>query len=433
MFEEFAPSILSRQALDKKFMKIYLVGGAVRDKALNIPVRERDWVVVGASASEMLENGYRAVGKDFPVYLHPDSGEEYALARTERKTRPGYTGFDFFADPSVTLEQDLSRRDLTINAMAMDDDGNIVDPFHGLDDLEHRLLRHVSPAFCEDPVRILRVARFAARYHCLGFRVADDTMALMREMVASGEVDSLVPERVWKEFSRALGESAPDQFVLVLRQCGALAKILPELDALFGVEQPAHYHPEIDTGVHSLMSLQQAARWTEDVAVRFAALTHDLGKGLTPKHLLPSHHGHEVAGLPLLKQLCDRIKVPNECRDLARLVMEFHTHCHRAFALKGSTLNSLLKKLDARRQYQRFNHYLLACKADACGRTGFESRNYPQANYLLLAFALTQEITNRSVLDEGFSGAAVGEEIERRQIARLNELVKRTKSPIPDV
>lgn len=400
-------------------MKIYSVGGAVRDKLLNYPVYEYDWVVVGATPNDMLAKGFVQVGKDFPVFLHPTTKEEYALARTERKTAPGYAGFAFDTSPSVTLEDDLIRRDLTINAIAMDNAGNIIDPYGGQDDLKSKQLRHVSEAFCEDPVRILRVARFAARYHHLGFHVADETNTLMREMVTSGEVDSLVAERVWKELSRALLEKNPEVFIEVLRACGALARIMPELDRLFGVPQPEQHHPEVDTGIHVLMVLKRASELSDNLSVRFAALMHDLGKGLTPKESWPSHHGHEKLGLQTLKKMCRRLAVPNDCKALAMAVCEYHTHAHRALELKPATIDKLFNALKAYKNPAFFELFLLACQADSQGRTGFENRPYPQAHFLREALAATNGINAAPFIAEGLAGTAVGEAITR---ARVNAI-----------
>jgi tRNA nucleotidyltransferase (CCA-adding enzyme) len=364
-------------------MEIYLVGGAVRDKLLGLPVKDRDWVVVGSSPQAMLDLGYRQVGKDFPVFLHPQSNEEFALARTERKTAPGHTGFSFDTSESVTLEEDLQRRDLTINAIAEDSEGKLVDPYGGVADCENRILRHVSDAFSEDPLRVLRVARFAARFAHLGFRVADDTNALMRDMVASGELESLVGERVWTEMHKALVAQSPAEFVRVLRQCDALAIILPEVDALFGVPQPEKYHPEIDTGVHTLMCLEQARKLSDDSAVLYATLVHDVGKALTERENWPRHIGHESLGLRALSSIEQRLPLPKEHAALARLVCEHHTKLHRIQELKPATLLKLLESLDAIRRPERLQKFLLACEADARGRTGLEDRDYPQGQYLL--------------------------------------------------
>ncbi len=396
-------------------MEIYLVGGAVRDQLLGIPARERDWVVVGATPQELLDLGYRPVGKDFPVFLHPDTHEEYALARTERKTAPGYHGFSFHAAPEVTLEEDLRRRDLTINAMAQDAQGRLIDPFNGQEDLRQGRLHHVSEAFAEDPVRILRTARFAARFARWGFKVTHGTNRLMRRMVEAGEVDALVAERVWQEFQRALGESNPERFIEVLRGCGALARIFPEIDALFGVPQPEQHHPEKDTGVHALMVLQQAVQLSADTAVRFAALVHDLGKAQTPPDLLPAHHGHELRSQKLVAGLCDRLRVPNEHRELAQLAAQYHTHVHRAFELRADTLLKTLRATDAFRRPERFAQFLLVCEADARGRGGCEQQPYPQADILREAFAAAQAVTARSLQAAGLSGKALGEALQRAQ------------------
>ena len=368
-------------------MQIYLVGGAVRDEQLGIPHTERDWCVVGATPDELIALGYRQVGKDFPVFLHPESGEEYALARTERKTAPGYHGFAFDCSPSVSIEDDLRRRDLTINAIAKNTDGQFVDPYHGRRDIEQRLLRHVSDAFSEDPVRILRVAKFAARFRHLGFAIAPETLKLMRRMVRDGEVNSLVADRVWKETEAALRGRSVRTFFEVLRDCGALQVLFPEVEALFGVPQPEKWHPEIDTGIHVLMVLDQAEAMSTDLAVRFAALTHDLGKGNTPRHQLPSHPGHEKRGCGLIRDLASRLPVPKASRDLALLVAEFHTHCHRALDLRSDTVLKVLEKTDAFRRPDRFEKFLTACEADARGRAGLEDRLYPQADFLRGALA----------------------------------------------
>jgi tRNA nucleotidyltransferase (CCA-adding enzyme) len=367
-------------------MQVYLVGGAVRDEQLGIPVTERDWCVVGATPQEMLDGGYIQVGKDFPVFLHPESGEEYALARTERKTAPGYHGFDFDTSPGVSIEDDLGRRDLTINALAKDSDGRLLDPFGGLGDLQSKLLRHVSPAFAEDPVRILRVAKFAARFAHLGFRIAPQTRDLMRDMVASGEADALVRDRVWKETEAALAGPKPALFFEALRSCGALKSIFPEIDALFGVPQPAKWHPEVDTGIHTMMSIDAAAALSNAAEVRFAALVHDIGKGVTHAQYLPSHPGHEKRGCRLIREMAQRLPVPRKYRDLGLLVAEYHTHCHRAYELRPETVVKVLEKTDAFRRPGRFEAFLLACEADARGRTGFEDRPYPQADRFRAAF-----------------------------------------------
>lgn len=400
-------------------MKIYLVGGAVRDELLGYPSDERDWVVVGATPEKMIKEGFKSVGKDFPVFLHPDTKEEYALARTERKTARGYTGFNFHAQPDVTLEEDLKRRDLTINAMAQDSDGTIIDPYNGQSDLQQRVLRHVSDSFQEDPVRILRIARFAARYHHLGFSISEETMRLMSSMVTNGEVDYLVPERVWKEFSRSLTLQHPEIFIEVLRSCGALQRLMPEIDNLFGIPQRPEHHPEIDCGIHSLMALQQACRLSSKAEVRFASLIHDLGKATTPEDVLPRHIGHEHRSINLVKALCKRLAIPNDFRDLALLVAEYHTHCHRVKELKPKTLLSTLNALSAFRKPERFNDFLLCCEADARGRTGFENRDYPQSNYFREALAICQTITAAQVDSTRFQGKAFGEELDRLRLTAL--------------
>lgn len=404
-------------------MQIYLVGGAVRDELLSYPFQDRDYVVVGSTIEDMLEKGFTPVGKDFPVFLHPSTKAEYALARTERKTGLGYKGFDIYASPDVTLEQDLQRRDLTINAMAKDDSG-LVDPYGGQADLDAKVLRHVSPHFQEDPLRVLRVARFAARYAHLGFTIAVETMDLMREMAASGELTELVPERVWQEISRSLGENSPDIFFDVLRQCGALSIILPEIDALFGVPQPEKHHPEIDTGIHTLMVLQQATLLSSNPVVRFAALTHDLGKALTPSEHWPSHYGHETKGLSALKKLVGRLRVPNEYADLAAKVMEFHTHCHRSLELKASTVHKLFESLGAFRQPDNLTNFLLACEADSRGRAGFEDRLYPQVDWLKQACDAASEVSAMVFIEQGLTGKKIGEAIRRRRIEVIEDLRK---------
>ena len=390
-------------------MKIYLVGGAVRDRLLGLEVKDRDYVVVGAQPQQLIDLGYRAVGKDFPVFLHPRTREEYALARTERKTGRGYHGFAFDADPAVTLEDDLRRRDLTINAMAEDEHGALVDPFGGKRDLDAGLLRHVSPAFAEDPVRVLRIARFAARYAARGFGIADETMQLMRQMVRDGEVDHLVPERVWAETLRALSEATPSAFLLCLRACGALQRLMPEVDALFGVPQRAEFHPEIDTGVHIGMVLDAAARLAPgDALIGWCALTHDLGKALTPPDELPAHRGHEHNGVAPLRALSARLKVPAEFAALGELVCRFHLLAHTAFDLRAATILELFEKLDAFRRPERVAQFLLACEADKRGRLGMADSDYPQAKYLLQLFHKACEPKAQALLDAGLSGPALG-------------------------
>ena len=399
-------------------MEIYLVGGAVRDKLLGMAVKDRDWVVVGATPEEMTTRGYKMVGADFPVFLHPDTKEEYALARTERKSGRGYKGFTVYAGADVTLEQDLVRRDLTINAMAEDSTGRLFDPFHGGADLKRGILRHVSPAFAEDPLRVLRVARFAARF---GYPVAPETLALMQTIVAAGEMETLVAERVWSELERALGEKQPVRFFEVLRECGALQRLLPELDALFGVPQPPEHHPEIDTGVHTFMVLAQAARLSPDPRVRFAALVHDLGKGTTPAAQWPKHHGHEQRSVALVRAICERFRVPNEFRDLAVLVARYHAHCHRAAELRDDTLLETLEALDAFRRPERVEAFVLACEADARGRTGYEDRLYPQADIFRRAYAAARTV-DTSAIATGRSGPEIGAAIRTARIGAIRKI-----------
>lgn len=405
-------------------MEIYLVGGAVRDQLLGFPVKERDWVVIGETPESMAKRGYRPVGKDFPVFLHPNSHEEYALARTERKTAPGYKGFTVHASPDVTLEQDLIRRDLTINAMAMTPEGRLIDPYGGQRDLKQRLFRHISPAFAEDPVRILRVARFAARYAHLGFTLAEETRVLMQTMVAAGEADHLVPERVWAELFKALNEKSPSAFFYALKDCAALETIFPEIHALFGVPQPEKYHPEIDTGIHALLCLEQAALFSSSAEVRFAALVHDLGKGITPKSDWPSHHGHETKGLPILEKMCGRLRVPNTFKSLALHVMQYHSHCHRAFELRASTLTDMLTALGAFKPNNKLPEFLLACEADAKGRTGLASKPYPQAGHVAGAAKAAASADTSAILNGELKGAQIGEAIRRLRIKAVSEFIK---------
>lgn len=400
-------------------MQVYKVGGAVRDRLLGLPVTDVDRVVVGATTEEMLAKGFRPVGADFPVFLHPKTGEEYALARTERKSGRGYGGFTFYASPEVTLEEDLIRRDLTINAMAEDDQLNLTDPYHGQRDLEARILRHVSPAFAEDPLRVLRVARFAARYAGLGFTVADETMGLMRQLSESGELQALTAERSWKEISRALMEDRPQVFIQVLRDCGALKELMPEVDALFGVPQPETHHPEIDTGLHTLSVLEQSSLHKQPLTVRWACLLHDLGKGLTPEEEWPRHIAHEHTGLKLIKAVNERFKAPKDCQELALLVGQYHTHGHRALELKASTLLELLQSFDIYRRPQRFEEFIAACEMDARGRKGLEQRSYPQADYLRGAAKAAREVAVQPLLEQGFKGPELGEALKRERLKAL--------------
>ncbi|MFJ5349244.1 multifunctional CCA addition/repair protein [Pectobacterium parvum] len=400
-------------------MKIYLVGGAVRDSLLGLPVTEKDWVVVGATPENLLAQGYQQVGKDFPVFLHPVSRDEYALARTERKSGKGYTGFVCHAAPDVTLEQDLLRRDLTINAIARTEHGDLIDPYHGRRDLENRVLRHVSDAFGEDPLRVLRVARFAARFAHLGFQIAEETMTLMQKMVHEGELAYLTPERVWKETEKALGTSSPDVYFQVLRDCGALAVLFPEIDNLYGVPAPAKWHPEIDTGIHTMMTVAMAARLSPEIDVRFATLCHDLGKGLTPPELWPHHHGHGPAGVKLVEALCQRLHVPNPIRDLAKLVAEYHDLVHTVQVLQPKTLLKLFDAIDVWRKPQRLEQLALTSEADARGRAGFEENPYPQGHYLREAFRVASQISSAAVVADGFKGIDVRNELARRRIHAL--------------
>src|SRR6185369_10061365 len=406
-------------------MQTYMVGGAVRDALLGLPVNDRDWVVVGATPQEMIEAGYLPVGKDFPVFLHPQTREEYALARTERKTARGYHGFAFHADPGVTLEQDLARRDLTINAMAQGESGRLVDPFGGRADLERRVLRHVTIAFREDPVRILRVARFAARF--ADFSVAPETMALMREMVEAGEVDALVAERVWQELARGLMEDRPSRMFEVLLECGALARLLPEVQRLWGVPQRADYHPEVDTGVHLMMVLDMSARLKAPLPVRFACLTHDLGKGTTPAEILPKHTGHEERSARLLRKVCERLRVPTDSRELAEVVAREHSNIHRSGEFGAAALVRLLERCDAFRKPQRFDLALLACECDARGRLGLEEKPYPQRERLLAALAAAQGVPTHEIAAQAqqqqIDGARIGEMIHHARVQAVTEQV----------
>ncbi len=402
-------------------VKIYLVGGAVRDAMLNLPVKDRDWVVVGATPDILLAQGYQQAGRDFPVFLHPVSHEEYALARTERKAGHGYTGFTTRFSPDVTLTEDLQRRDLTINAMAQDSNGEVIDPWQGQQDLRERLLRHVSPAFVEDPLRVLRVARFAARFAGLGFRVAEPTLALMKQLTDNGELQHLTAERVWKETEKALTTDHPEVYFQVLRDCGALHVLFPELDNLFGVPAPAKWHPEIDTGIHSLMTLAMAARLTNDVAIRFAALFHDAGKALTPKEVWPSHPGHGVAGLPLVSDLCLRLKVPNQLRELALVITEFHDVIHTIQRQPAETVINLFDRVDVWRRPERLEQLTLASEADARGREGLTEQPYPQAGYLRELYRIAAAIPVAEVIRDGFSGPEIRQELTRRRVVALEQ------------
>ena len=409
-------------------MQVYLVGGAVRDQLLGHPYHEKDYVVVGATPEQLLAQGYQPVGKDFPVFLHPESKEEYALARTERKSGHGYHGFEFYTDVNVTLEDDLIRRDLTINAMAMDDHGTVYDPYHGQDDLNHKILRHVSPAFAEDPLRVLRVARFAARYAQYGFTVADETIELMRQLAESGELEALTPERVWKETSRALMEDHADVYFEVLRACGALKVLFPEIDALYGVPQRPEYHPEIDCGIHTMMALQQACKANYSLDVRFAVLVHDLGKALTPKAELPRHIMHEERGIKPVTEVCERLKVPTQTKQLALAVCKEHLKCHQAFTLKAGTVWRLLQRLDVLRRPERVEAFLQACECDAKGRLGLEDRAYPQAKYLFDVMQTVRSI-KASDLPPEIKGADIGEMLIQKRIEAIAEFKQKYTQP----
>ena len=399
-------------------MQVYLVGGAVRDHLLGYPYHEKDYVVVGATPDQLLALGYQPVGKDFPVFLHPKTKDEYALARTERKSGIGYHGFEFHTDPNVSLEEDLIRRDLTINAIAMDDDGNIYDPYLGRQDLDNKILRHVSDAFVEDPLRVLRIARFAARYKALGFTVASETLKLMQQLSESGELNALTPERVWKETSRALMEEYADEYFEVLRSCGALKILFPEIDALFGIPQRPEYHPEIDCGIHTLMSLQQACLANYSLEVRFATLVHDLGKALTPKNELPRHIMHEERGVQLVMNLCERLKVPTTLKQLALVVCKEHLKCHQAMQLKPGTIWRLLQRLDVLRRPERVEAFVQACECDSRGRLGLENREYPQAQFILDAMNVVRNIKAQD-LPENIKGPEIGEMLIKMRIEAL--------------
>ncbi len=402
-------------------LKIYCVGGAVRDQLLGLPLQDHDWVVVGGTPQDMVARGYQPVGRDFPVFLHPQTHEEYALARTERKTALGYKGFAIYAAPDVTLEQDLLRRDFTINAIAQDANGKLLDPHNGIADLRAGILRHISPAFGEDPVRILRAARFVARF---GFAIAPETLALMRGMVVNGEVDALVPERVWQELARGLMEKTPSRFFTTLRECGALAKILPEVDALFGVPQPPQHHPEIDCGVHTMLVLDDAAQHGYALEVRFAALMHDLGKGNTPPDILPRHIGHEARGVDLLRALCERLRVPGECRDLGLLAARYHGDVHRARELRPDTVVRLLQSCDAWRRPERFAQLLQACASDARGRTGHERDAYPQTEYLLRLLQAAQGVNAGEIAGQCEDKNLIAERVREARVDAVERAIK---------
>jgi tRNA nucleotidyltransferase (CCA-adding enzyme) len=401
-------------------MQTYLVGGAVRDKLLGRPIKDRDWVVVGSTTKQMLAHGYQAVGADFPVFLHPKTKEEYALARIERKISAGYTGFSCDASSGVSLEEDLLRRDLTINAMAMDDQGNIIDPYNGQQDLKNKLLRHVSAAFVEDPLRVLRVARFAARYHDLGFHIAPETLTLMQTIVINNELITLSAERVWQETARSLLETHPEVYFKNLRTCGAMAVWFPEVDRLWESPTPPKSDPEINIGIHTMMVLQQAVKLSDKLSVRFAALVHHLGRGLTSEEKWPSHPDHEKLGLGLINTLCDRLKTPNDCRELGLMVSEYHTHVHNAFELKASTVLGMLNRCDVWRKPQRFADFLLTCKADAKSRTTFKNSEYQNAEYIWQAYEAAAKVDIKAIVDKGYQGKAIKEQTEQQRISVIH-------------
>lgn len=400
-------------------LNYFLVGGAVRDKLLNREVVDNDYVVVGSTVEEMLRLGFSQVGKDFPVFLHPKTKQEYALARTERKSGSGYTGFECDASSKVTLEEDLLRRDLTINAMAMDENGNIIDPYQGQADIENRVLRHVSTAFIEDPLRVLRVARFAARFHNYGFTIAPDTLALMTKLSESGELLSLSGERVWQEIERSLADENPEIFFKVLYKCQALKSLWPDLHNLWGIPNPERWHPEICSGIHTMMVLKQASLLSKKTTIRFASVCHDLGKSLTKDEKLPSHPGHETAGLPLIEELCKRLRVPTIHKSLALKVCQFHLHCHKAFELKANTILKLFNQLDVWRKPEEFDDFLLCCQADFTGRLGFENRNYLQKEFLFAAFELLSKVTAKPFVEQGLKGSAIKQAITEKRLAEL--------------
>ena len=407
-------------------LNFYLVGGAVRDNLLQRPINDRDYLVVGATVEQMLSLGFLAVGKDFPVFLHPQTKEEFALARTEKKQGKGYTGFSCYFAPDVTIEDDLKRRDLTINAMAMARDGTLIDPFNGQQDLKNKQLRHVSPTFAEDPLRVLRVARFAARYHALGFSVADETLGLMLQITASGELATLTPERIWQEMRKSLLDNNAEVFFNVLRQCHALKVIWPDLDKLWGIPNPAQWHPEICSGIHTMMVLQQASRLSDELDVRFAALCHDLGKILTAPEHYPSHHGHEKSGLPLVEHACKKFKVPNKIKQLALLVCEYHLHCHKALTLRANTILKLFNAIDLWRKPEQFEAFLLACEADFRGRKGLENNPYPQKDYLQQCALAAQKITAKAFVEQGLQGIAIKQAITKARIYAIKAIKAET-------
>ena len=399
-------------------MKTYLVGGAVRDKLLGLPVKDRDWVVIGATPKKMIEEGFEPIGENFPVFLHPKTKEEYALARTERKSGKGYKGFVFYSSPKVTLEDDLKRRDLTINAIAEDENGELIDPYGGEADLKNGILRHVSPAFVEDPLRVLRIARFAA---CFGFKIADETIKLLHIISKSNELDTLTPERVWSEMEKALAGKYPTRFILALRSCNALKILFPEIDALFGIPQDKKYHPEIDVGRHTLMALNQSVQLSSDPIVRFSVLVHDLGKATTPKEQLPNHDGHETRGINIIDSFCERYKIPNKYHDLAACVSEFHIDCHQIQEMEPKEILERLEKLDAFRRPERFKKFLIACESDSRGRAGFEEKEFPQAKYFLNALEISRGVNVGLLANKSLKGKELGEALRKERIKILEE------------
>lgn len=405
----------------------YLVGGAVRDQLLGLPVKDHDYVVVGATPEQMVDLGFLPVGNDFPVFLHPETKHEYALARTERKTAKGYQGFQFNTSPDVTLEQDLMRRDLTINAMAQDEQGHIIDPFGGQQDLADKVLRHASPAFAEDPVRVLRIARFMSRLAHLGFEVHPDTLTLMKHLVSEGEIEALVPERVWQEIKKSLNQQTPSAFFMALRACGALKILLPEIDCLFGIPQTKMWHPEVDTGLHAMLAIDQAKDCDNDVA--FAVMVHDLGKGITPKETLPSHRGHEAAGLPLVKNVCRRFKVPNHYKKLALLVCQWHLHAHTIMELRPETIEKLFSRLDGYRRPQLVEKFVQACQADATGRWGEQFQTYPQADWIRQLFQAARTVNKQPLFDQGLEGKELGDQIRQLRVTAIQSIKPQLQQP----
>lgn len=409
-------------------MQTYLVGGAVRDQLLGLPVHERDWVITGATAKQMLQQGYTQVGNDFPVFLHPKTKDEYALARTERKQGEGYTGFTCNTSTEITLEQDLLRRDLTVNAMAMASDGTIIDPYQGQKDLNDRILRHVSDAFIEDPLRVLRVARFTARYHHLGFTIAPETLTLMQTIADSGELAALTPERIWKETARSLLDDQPQVYIQTLRDCNALATVFPELDALWGVPNPAQWHPEIDTGVHTLMVVTQACKLSKQLPVRFAALVHDLGKAQTPSEKWPSHKGHEALGVKIITQLCERLKIPNDCKELAVIMSQYHSHVHRLLEYSSDALLAMLNGCDVWRKPERFEQFLLCCEADARGRKGFEDSPYPQRAVVRTFAQQSATVDVQAIIKAGHKGPEIKRALAQQRLTIIQNIIEQYRA-----